>query len=278
MKEVMRVLGSAGYRGSNLTVVPGNHDRYNLRGTGDFEKQVSLRPYPHVDHPNDQVAIVGLDSTVRDSELDWRDALVMSSRGIISIEQIEAADRILARLGERVFKILCCHHHVVELPADGYADSFGTKFDARLTGKAQNADQLMDVAKARGVGLILFGHRHRATHDQFAIRGIASACSGAVTQPGNDGLLRYRVFDFEGGALMGRKWIEVNERDADMAELSLYLDRVPEIDSQMQSQSTKVRSGEMGEGIAKAKARAKEREREVLEKVRARMEGKKAGG
>jgi hypothetical protein len=86
------------------------------------------------------------------------------------------------------------------------------------------------------------------------------------------------VFDFEGGALMGRKWIEVNERDADMAELSLYLDRVPEIDSQMQSQSTKVRSGEMGEGIAKAKARAKEREREVLEKVRARMEGKKAGG
>ncbi|HQK21214.1 MAG TPA: hypothetical protein PLJ27_27365, partial [Polyangiaceae bacterium] len=106
----------------------------------------------------------------------------MNARGTFSADMVAKADELLSTVPKDAFKILCCHHHLVDLPPDGYVDDWSGKLDPRLAGPAEHASDILDLAEKYAVGLILFGHRHRATHHLFTIRGIPAACSGSVTE------------------------------------------------------------------------------------------------
>jgi hypothetical protein len=199
-------------------VVPGNHDRINFGGVADYQRLVCSREYPYMDTLAPGVFAVAVDTTAHGDDLDWRDMLSINSRGIVPFEATARVDELLSTLPKGSFVILCCHHHLLELPPDGQVDGLSQRVDPRLSARAENADSLLDVAEARGVGLILFGHRHRPTNDRFTIRSIPAACSGSVTHADAAGLLHYRVFDIEDGRLAGREWIDVSPKSVGLSE------------------------------------------------------------
>lgn len=266
-REVMHVLRAFGFEEHNLTVVPGNHDVLNVRGAGEFEKHVCSRPYPLLNTLGEQLAIVAVDSTAKAADLDWRDVLTINSRGLISVAALEAADKLLAAAPAGAFKILCCHHHLVDLPPDGYVDGWSGRLDPRLTGKAENADALLDIACARGVGLILFGHRHQATHNAFMIRSVPAACSGAVTYPGRDGLLRYRMFDIQDGQLVGRRWIEVSPEEANRDMVRAVTDLSATRDPDALRLTADVRLDRLEKDLRRVHELRRELDRKVLKKI-----------
>jgi 3',5'-cyclic AMP phosphodiesterase CpdA len=213
LNEASAALAAHGWHASNVTIMPGNHDRMNFRGTTDFRSIAGDRDYPLLDRITDEVWVIAIDSTAWGPELDWRDTLTMNARGRISLDAIQKVDAMLATLPAGATSVLCTHHHLVDLPPDGYVDDWFGQVDARLAGKAENSDVLLDVAEARGVSLILFGHRHRSTRDGFTIRSIPAACSGAVTHPDLKGDLQYRIFEYEGARLVGSQWVSVSRKD-----------------------------------------------------------------
>lgn len=272
-REAAAVLRAFGYSGANLTVLPGNHDVINLRGTPGFKPLVTARDYPLLNMIGDDVCAVAVDTTAQAPDLDWRDALVLNSRGIVRDGDLPLIDQLLRKAPPHAFRILCCHHHLVDLPHDGYVESLSDHLDRRLAGRAANADALLDVAQARGVGLILFGHRHGATHDRFTIRGIPAACSGAVTQPGRDGLLRFRMFDFEGNQLVGREWVEVSPQDASPEIVARAIDGVSVFEDDPRNHVSEAGpSSQLNWTRMRTKVRALDSD--VLSKMRKRLGGK----
>ena len=275
MREARAVLDAFGYAGDRLTVVPGNHDVVNFHGVAEFREVMGEREWPHLDRISDDVVALALDSTAHGEALDWRDALTMNARGVISDEDIAKADALLASVPAGVFKILCCHHHLVELPPDGYTDEFTGRIDARLAGRASNADKLLDVAKAHGVGQILFGHRHRATHHLFRIRSVPASCSGSVTELTKDGRLRYRIFDFDGPRVIRRRWIETSPREARRDVVLRALEGISGVkDDNDLTLTQRISYGHYERDMGQLKERKRELDRKVVERVRARMRGR----
>jgi len=265
LREAMATLRAFGFSGDRLTVLPGNHDRINLRGTSDWEGVVGGAGYPSLQRINDDIFAIAIDSTAHGANLDWRDMIALNSRGYVSSEDVIKADALLASVPREAMKILCVHHHVIDLPHDGYLDEWADKLDPRLAGKAENAEVLLDVAVARGVGLILFGHRHRPTHDHFEIRGIPASCSGAVTQPDTSGMLRYRVFDFDGPRIVKRTWFELDPIAA--------IDKVsrpvtsPDLGDDEHKVTVSLHPGDLEKKLLELRDKRREAERKVLEKV-----------
>lgn len=269
LREALATLSSVGFSGERLTVIPGNHDRINLRGTMDWESVVPDAGYPKLQRINDDIFALGIDSTAHGADLDWRDMVTLNSRGYVSSDDVIKADALLASVPRDAMKILCVHHHLVDLPHDGYVDEWADKIDPRLGGKADNAAVLLDVAVARGVGLILFGHRHRPTHDLFEIRGIPSSCSGAVTIPDPTGRLRYRVFDFEGPRLVKRTWFELDPAEA--IERITHPVTAPDLGDDEHKVTVSVRPGELEEKLEVLREKRKAAERKALEKIRKKL-------
>jgi 3',5'-cyclic AMP phosphodiesterase CpdA len=214
MREAKLVLSAFGYGEKHLTVVPGNHDVVNFQGVAEFRSVMEQPSWPHLSWISDDLVVLALDSTVHGLDLDWRDALGMNARGMFSEASVEEAERLLRSLPKETFKVLCCHHHLVDLPPDGYVDEWSGKLDPRQAGPAQRAGDILDLAQKYGAGLLLFGHRHRATHHLFTIRGIPAACSGSVTELDHQGRLRYRIFDFDGPRIRRRRWIDAFPQNA----------------------------------------------------------------
>lgn len=274
-REAAAVLKAFGYSGSTLTVVPGNHDVINFQGAPGFRPLVTLREYPHLDIISEDICALALDTAAESTDLDWRDALVLNSRGVVRQEDVGAADSLLGSAPPNAFRILCCHHHLVDLPPDGYVEAWSDRIDRRLAGRASNADALLDVAQAHHVGLILFGHRHRPTHDRFTIRGIPAACSGAVTDVGPDGLLRFRIFEFEGNELVGREWVEVSPLSASPEVVAKAIEGISALEGVTQEQATEAVEGRVSRlnwGRMRSKVRALDRG--VLERVKSRSRGR----
>jgi len=276
LREAATVLRAFGYSGPTLTVVPGNHDVINFRGTPGFRPLVTLRDYPHLDLINESVCAVSVDTTAHAPELDWRDAFVLNSRGLVRERDVQAVDKLLSQAPPGAFRILCCHHHLVDLPPDGYVEAWSDRLDRRLAGRAANADALLDVAQTHGVGLILFGHRHRATHDQFTIRGIPAACSGAVTEPGANGLLRFRIFSFEGNRLVGREWVEVSPLSASLEVVARAIDGVSTFQDDAPTRVSEPIEGGRISALdwGKVRGKVKQLDRAMAEKVKSRLAGK----
>lgn len=269
LREAMATLSSFGFSGDRLTVVPGNHDRINLRGTSDWEDVVGAGTWPSLQRINDDIFALSIDSTAHGTNLDWRDMIALNSRGFVSSDDIIKADALLASVPREAMKILCVHHHLVDLPHDGYVDEWADKLDTRLAGKAENAEVLLDVAVARGVGLILFGHRHRPTHDHFEIRGIPASCSGAVTQPDPSGALRYRAFDFDGPRIVKRTWFEIDPIAA--IDKGTRPVTSPDLGDDTHKVTVSVRPGELQEKLEVLRDKRRVAERKALEKIRKKL-------
>jgi predicted MPP superfamily phosphohydrolase len=268
LREAMAALIVHGWSCENMTVLPGNHDRMNFRGIADFRALVCERDYPFVTRVTDELYSIALDSTAWGADLDWRDMIAMNSRGRIPIDAIEKTDRILAGLPKGAAAILCVHHHLVDLPPDGYVDEWAGQLDPRLAGKAENAESLIDVAEARKVALILFGHRHRATREGFKIRSIPAACSGAVTQEDAQGLLRYRVFDFDGSRLAGERWVSI-----DRARVRAARAVTTALENEDIKVSVKLDGDNMQEQMAALTEKRKQMDKKILERFSKKKDG-----
>jgi 3',5'-cyclic AMP phosphodiesterase CpdA len=272
MLEARAVLDAFGYAAGRLTVVPGNHDVVNFDGVAEFQKVMRQDAWPHLDRISDDVAALAIDTTAHGEALDWRDALTMNARGVISDEDLEKADALLASVPAGVFKILCCHHHLVDLPPDGYSDEFTGRIDPRLAGRAANADRLIQIAKARGVGQILFGHRHHATHHLFRIRSVPASCSGSVTEVDRRGRLRYRIFDFDGPRVIRRRWIETSPRDARRDVVLRALEGISSVkDDEDLKLTQRISLGHFERDMERLQKRKKELDRKIVARVRERM-------
>ncbi len=272
-REAIAVLAAAGYEAGTLSIVPGNHDVINFRGA---PLPLTDRVYPCLDRIGPHLCVLNVDTTAHLPELDWRDTLIMNSRGIVRQADIDTADRLLSEVPPSVFKILACHHHLVDLPPDGYVDEWSDRLDKRLLGRASNAEALLDVAQARGVGLILFGHRHRATHDQFTIRDIPAACSGSVTEVGDRGTMRFRMFEFDGPALVGRRWVEVSPSEASPEAVAKAIEEVSALEGEPQNVASESGVGPLSErGWNRVRGRLKQVDRSVLERMARRMGARK---
>ncbi|MBI5531744.1 MAG: metallophosphoesterase [Deltaproteobacteria bacterium] len=262
MREAMAALDAFGWKGPNLTLMPGNHDRLNFRAVADFRSIACDRDYPLLNRITDDLFAIAVDSTAWGAELDWRDMMTMNARGRILVSDVEKIDKMLASLPPGAGCILCTHHHVIDLPPDGYVDDWAGKADARLSGKAEGSEALIDVAEARKVRLILFGHRHRATRDAFSIRGIPAACSGAVTRADSEGRLRYRIFEFEGANLVESRWVTITE---DMVHAAPPVTAPVEGDDL--KVTVKVSPDNLQQQMSDLTAKRKEMDRKILERM-----------
>jgi 3',5'-cyclic AMP phosphodiesterase CpdA len=272
MREARLVLSAFGYDDEHLTVVPGNHDVVNFQGVAEFRSVMGQSDWPHLRWLSDDVVVLALDSTVHGTDLDWRDALGMNARGLFSQSAIARADELLGSVPSRAFKILCCHHHLVDLPPDGYVDEWSGKFDPRQAGPAARADEVLDLAQKHGVGLLLFGHRHRATHHLFTIRGIPAACSGSVTEIDRKGRLRYRIFELDDGRIRRRRWIDAFPQNASRDAVVRALQGVSGAAAEEEIRVTEpLYAGQTEQGFLRLRAKRRALDVQVLERVRARM-------
>jgi 3',5'-cyclic AMP phosphodiesterase CpdA len=272
MREARLVLSAFGYEGDSLTVVPGNHDVINFQGVAEFRSVMAQPPWPHLRWLAPDVVALALDSTVHRPDLDWRDAIGMNARGTFSDDMVAKADELLSTVPKDAFKILCCHHHLVDLPPDGYVDDWSGKLDPRLAGPAEHASDILDLAEKYAVGLILFGHRHRATHHLFTIRGIPAACSGSVTEVQRQGNLRYRVFDLEGGRIRRRYWVDTYPENASREVVEKALRGISSVETDDSLKLTiPLREGQARYDIARLQEKRRALDEKVLEKVRKRL-------
>ncbi len=272
LREAVQTLAAFGFTRERCTIVPGNHDRINFSGTADWKRTLGAREYPHVDRAAEGIFVVAVDSTAHGDDLDWRDMVALNSRGRIGVDQIEKADALLAELPRDAMKILAVHHHLVDLPPDGYIDDWADKLDPRLAAKAEGSEVLLDVAVARGVGLILFGHRHRPTRDDFLIRGIPAACSGAVAQPDPSGVLKYRTFDFDGPRLVGRAWHSI-EPSVALATCEKPVTAPDSGDDDLRA-TVAIDGGDLEGSLQKLRGKRRELDRRALEELAARARKK----
>lgn len=279
MREAKLVLSAFGYDGSNLTVVPGNHDVVNFQGVGEFRSVMQQPSWPHLSKISDDLVALALDSTVHGMDLDWRDALGMNARGMFSEACVVQAEGLLRSLPKETFKIICCHHHLVDLPPDGYVDEWSGKLDPRQAGPAQRAEDILDLAQKYGAGLLLFGHRHRATHHLFTIRGIPAACSGSVTELDHQGRLRYRIFDFDGPRIRRRRWIDAFPQNASRDVVMQALQGVSSARQDNEWTVTEPLSPRhIDQGMTRIMERTRALDRRVIETVRRRLAAERRRG
>jgi membrane-bound lytic murein transglycosylase D len=96
-----------------------------------------------LDPITDELYAIAADTTAWGADLDWRDMMTMNARGRIPIGDVLKIDKLLASLPKGAGCILCTHHHVVDLPPDGYVDDWAGKADPRLAAQAEK--ELMRV-------------------------------------------------------------------------------------------------------------------------------------
>ncbi len=112
-------------------IVPGNHDARNL-GYEIFEEIFGTR-FPTFS--NDQVSVVGLDSTEPDVD-----------DGHIGREHY---DTIRENFRDDRIKILALHHHLIPIPGTGRERQIPV-----------DAGDVLGICKEAGVDLVLSGHKH----------------------------------------------------------------------------------------------------------------------
>lgn len=158
--------------GSDVTVVPGNHDiyardsRHRVEYWSDYMSNDDGRapgfPFVRVRGP---VAFVGLNS--------GHVSPPFFATGSVGSEQVEALDQILADLAERdLCRVVLVHHS----PVEG---------EERWRKRLVDAGDLAEVLARRGSELVLHGHGHRVrlsslTARESGIPVISAASASAV--------------------------------------------------------------------------------------------------
>lgn len=183
--EMRAVLEITGWWGADkLTVVPGNHDRFNLydRLRGEpmetFFDVVGSRQ-PRVKNLGSGVALLEVDSN-RDRRDDRRyvEAWLPNTVGEIYPEAIDAIDRLTPELeGMRVITLL--HHHLSSDWHGAAAESLAPG----LMDPAENREQLFEVVeRVDPNGVFLHGHKHDVMAPGYTIGSHPVGCPGGFAE------------------------------------------------------------------------------------------------
>ncbi len=206
---------------SDVSLVPGNHDIYTtLRGHpghgrwnaymqsdawGLSQGAAASGSFPYVRRIG-SIAIIGLCSAVPTAP--------GIATGRIGPEQLDAARRILAKVGqERIFRLVMIHHP----PLPG---------QSRVRHDLTDAAALAQVLADSGAELVLHGHNHRPMAARVPWTGgsgtgghahiIGAASASAVKSNGTEPLARYNLVRISGRH--GQWQIEVRQRGLQLGQ------------------------------------------------------------
>lgn len=183
--EMRAILELTGWWGEErLTVVPGNHDRFNLYEKFVRDPMEKFFPVANSRKPRVKIlpggiALLELESNSdREDDRHFTEQWLPNSYGRIYPETLEFIERQQAELaGMRV--LTCMHHHVSEDWYDLSAESlFGP-----LMGPAENADQLLEaVGLVDPYASILHGHKHDRMPIDYALGDHHLSCPGGFAE------------------------------------------------------------------------------------------------
>jgi 3',5'-cyclic AMP phosphodiesterase CpdA len=196
---------------ANVTVIPGNHDAYVAEGVPLFSELFAdyATTDPGWEWPDDAhwpivrvrgpLAIIGL-STSR--QTPW-----FTAYGSLGQEQLDRLKLVLCdpRLAGKV-RVIAIHHP----PA-------GNRAKSRIRGLRDHAAFAQVIGEC-GADLIVHGHEHQCIVEtlagpegnHIAVRGI---CSGTYFHNKVDRIARYRVFEIDGGQIVG-DYVRIWDREA----------------------------------------------------------------
>ena len=190
--EIARAAGSLPLAIPGMAV-PGNHDycTHAAMRSGAFERhfapwqrgeRLDAETYPFAQRVG-PLWVIGVNSAT-DNRLPH------DARGRVGRPQLERLRDLLARLDEGP-RILVTHYPI----------SRRCGKPERTMHALRDVRDLLEVARAGGIGLWLHGHRHEVYHHaRSATRPIASICAGSATQTG---LWSYQEITIEGRRLLG---------------------------------------------------------------------------
>jgi len=192
-------LGTAG-----VTVIPGNHDAYVDAGIehfakifGDHATSDAEWAWPHADDLENRWPVVrvrgdlALIAISTSHETPW-----FTAYGSIGVRQLARVKQVLAdpRLAGKC-RVVAIHHP----PA-------GKRADSRIRGLKDRAP-LQAILAEHGAALVIHGHEHRNLRE--TVPGpdgpidVLGVPSGTYHAKHADRLARYRIFDIEGGRVVG---------------------------------------------------------------------------
>ncbi len=182
-------------RSAQVWVVPGNHDRC----TDDVGAALMGGQRVLVDR-TDELVLIRVDSTAPHNRSYVR------SHGDVCRRTLEAIDDALAWASPRAFVVVALHHHVVELPTEGFwewlAKTCGWGWESELA----LGTELLRLARGR-CDLVLHGHRH--VPRQFVVDGDGRRPLRIYNAGSSAELGAVRVFDFDGdGLCTDPQWVQ----------------------------------------------------------------------
>ena len=135
-------------RQGRLTVVPGNHDR-----VGDDAGRALMkgRRVAVEEHPG--LYLVLVDSTAEHNRSYW------ACHGELTRRMLDEVDAALDAAPERSLVAVLMHHHLVELPVEGWLERMSERLRLPYSGELQLGRELLERVQGR-CDLVLHGHRH----------------------------------------------------------------------------------------------------------------------
>ncbi len=201
---------------TNVTSIPGNHDVYVAaavreklyeRWFGEWTRtDLEADDFPADDRgvfPYPLLRLIGPDVALLCLR-DVRPGALHDSSGRVPEQQLRVLEHILAlpEVKRRV-KVLALHYGLVR--KDGSPDT-------RLHG-LRNADEVVRIATAGGVALVVHGHLHsRFVHRQGAAASMAIADPGALAYAGRSMAYHIYVIDRDRVALEARRYVAERDR------------------------------------------------------------------
>jgi 3',5'-cyclic AMP phosphodiesterase CpdA len=181
-----------------MVVVPGNHDRLGDDAAAAImtKGRVDTRSRPGLH-------VVRIDSTAPHNRR------LLGSHGRLTPEDLAEVERALdaAPAGAVVAAVL--HHHVLPLPADGFAERLATLVGLPFAGELAAGARLLELLRGR-CDLVLHGHRHRPSEVVLEATGTRPL---RVVNAGSSTLLE-RIRTLRGRPAQGwtERWLEFAPR------------------------------------------------------------------
>lgn len=195
-----RALRKRGWGSARCTVLGGNHD---LEAKRAFRRRFGWEMVSSRRLAENRIALVTVDSVKTGTLIDQR---LWSPRGWVSGEALEALDEALRDASDCQLRVVAIHHHLFQTPASDrdWLMTLGTLLPGRmkLWGPLENADELLERARAHGVGVILCGHSHTPRARRIGpIRCYIGGSTSAFEE--------YRVFDVDAEGRFEVRWAQI---------------------------------------------------------------------
>lgn len=189
-------------QGIDVSVLPGNHDRWNPESTSWFHEwfgdlascELGGEGFPYC-HLRKNVALVGLDSSPWVPGVDPATVKGYVDAGqLLRLREITTDERVSGR-----FVVALLHHHL------RLSDEDARAADPKDSTPLQNAVDVQSALLEAGVHLVLHGHRHKQMRIEIGDSGrtIPVLCPGSATRVDDrpDRTGRYGIYSIAGDSL-----------------------------------------------------------------------------